>query len=101
MLAVHHFLQSIQHGFHRVAHTQGFAGGIGQRQRRRINRTDVQMARAQTRIVFRHIGNHQLANLRHRRGQRHHRQTADQVVEHVKINHQFFIRNAKTRQLRG
>ncbi|CAH0310263.1 hypothetical protein SRABI106_04025 [Rahnella aquatilis] len=97
---VHHFPVEDQHMFDHVAHAQGFTGGIGQRQRRGINCADIQMARTQTGIIFRHIGNHHLANLRHRRRQRHHRQTTDQVVEHVEVDHQFFIRNAKPRQLR-
>ncbi|MNS62195.1 hypothetical protein D3C72_952470 [compost metagenome] len=89
---MHHFLQAIQHGFHRVAHTQGFAGGIGQRQRRGIQRRGVEVLRLQAGIQLGLIADHAFAEPRHWPGERHHRQTAHQVVEDVEVDHQLSFR---------
>ena len=91
-LAVHHLLQPFQHGFHRVAHAQRFAGGIGDCQRRSIQHRGVQMLRFKARVQLRFITNKPLAEAGHRRGKRHHRQTAHQVVEDVEVDHQLRFR---------
>ena len=89
---MHYFLQPVHHLLHRVTDTQGFTGGIGQSERRRIQRADVQMLGFQMCIQLRLIADDALTKTRHRFGERHHRHAAHQVVEDVEVDNQFRFR---------
>ena len=60
--------------------------------RRGIQHRGVQMLRFEARIQLWFIADETLAEAGHRRGERHHRQTAHQVVEDVEVDHQFRLR---------
>ena len=89
---MHHLLQPFEHGFHRITHAQRLAGGIGQRQRRSIQRGSVQMLRFQARIQLRFIAYKPFTEARHWFSKRHHRQATHQVVEDVEVDHQLCLR---------
>ena len=82
-------MQAFQHLLHGIANTQGFAGSIGQRQGGRVQRRSIKMLRLQPRVQLGLIANQSLTEVSHRPGERHHGDTADQVVEDVEIDNQF------------
>ncbi len=98
---MHHLVQALQHLLHRVTNAQRLTRGIGQRQRRGVQRRRVEMLGFEMVIQLGLIADQTLAQLRHRSGKGHHRDAAQQVVKYVEVDNQLGLGQRQLVHRRG
>ncbi len=88
LVAPQHLLHGIEHAVDQITHAQGFAHGIGQRQARRGQCGQVQMARLGLAVDLGLLRQNRRAQTSHRPHGRQHDQAAQGVVDDMKADHQ-------------